>query len=268
MKRRGLIAVLSMLMIILSTAMCFAEDDSAFALKSSYPRDGQNNTSIENLGVKLHFNHSVSSKSAQVNNAKSVKIVDKDGKKIPIKVLTANDKSGLVLVLGDSTNKKFKVKNNSEYKLIISEDFVDDSGNTLGKETVVSFRTFNQTLNTTINMVMMVIMFGGIMVVTIRQQHNQKNEEKVEKEKAGEATFNPYKEAKRTGKSVEEVIAEEKKRVAKAEKRAKRKGTHKEEEKLEISELLPNVYKVHKPSPIKNNKQGQGKSSNKTKNHK
>ena len=169
MKRKGLIAVLSMLMVVLSTAMCFAADDTAFALKSSYPKDGQKNTSIENLGVKLYFNHSVSSKAAQANNKNSVKIVDKDGKKIPIKVLTANDDSGLVLVLGDSTNKKFKVKNNSEYKLVIEKDFVDDNGNTLGKETTVSFKTFNQTLNTTINMVMMVIMFGGIMVVTIRQ---------------------------------------------------------------------------------------------------
>ena len=106
MKRRGLIAVLTMLMIVLSTAMCLAADDSAFALKSSYPKDGQKNTSIENLGVKLYFNHSVSSKAAQANNAKSVKIINKDGKKIPIKVLTANDKSGLVLVLGDNTDKK------------------------------------------------------------------------------------------------------------------------------------------------------------------
>ena len=39
MKRRGLIAVLTMLMIVLSTAMCLAADDSAFALKSSYPKD-------------------------------------------------------------------------------------------------------------------------------------------------------------------------------------------------------------------------------------
>lgn len=261
MKRRGLIAVLSMLMVVLSTAMCFAADDTAFALKSSYPKDGQKNTSIENLGVKLYFNHSVSSKAAQANNAKSVKIVDKDGKKVPIKVLTASDDSGLVLVLGDSTNKNFKVKNNSEYKLVIGADFVDDNGNVLGKETVVKFKTFNQTLNTTINMIMMVIMFGGIMVVTIRQQHKKDVDEKVEKEKSGEATFNPYKEAKKTGKSVEEVIAEEKKRVAKAEKRAKKKGAHKVEEKLEISELLPNVYKVHKPSPINVHKAGRKKTS-------
>ena len=138
---------------------------------------------------------------------------------------------------------------------------MDDNGNTLGKETTVSFKTFNQTLNTTINMVMMVIMFGGIMVVTIRQQHHKDDDDKVEKEKSGESTFNPYKEAKKTGKSVEEVIAEEKKRVAKAERRAKRKGTKKVEEKLEISELLPNVYKVHKPSPIKGRKAGGKKSS-------
>lgn len=267
MKKKGLIAVLTMLMIVVSTAMCFAAEDSDFALKSSYPKNNQHNTSIENLGVKLYFNHPVSNKTAQKSNKNHVKIIDENGKKIPVKVLTANDDSGLVLVLGDNTDKNFKVQNNSEYKLVIDKSFVDNDGNTLGKNTVVKFKTFNQKLSMTINMIMMAVMFGGIMFITVRQQANKKDEETVEKENKGEVTFNPYKEAKRTGKSVEQVIAEEEKRRAKFEKKHKKKGKIKVEEKLEISELLPYVYKVHKPLPISaagsTYKSGRGKKASK-----
>lgn len=249
MKRRGLIAVLATMLVMMSAAACFADED-AFALKSSYPKDGQEDTSVENVGVKLYFNHSISGSAAKKNNKNCVKIVDEKGKAIPVKILTADDDSGLLLVLGDNTNKKFKVDNNANYKLVISKDFMDDQGRTLGREKTVTFKTFNQKLNMIVNMVMMVVMFGGIMFVTIRQQRNKSDEKKADKEKEAEAAFNPYREAKRTGRSVEEVIAEEEKRRLKAEKRAKKKGREKQEEVLEISELLPYVYKVHAPKPI------------------
>ncbi len=63
------------------------------------------------------------------------------------------------------------------------------------------------------------------MVVTIEQQRNKDDDDKVEKEKTGESTFNPYKRRKKTGKSVK-VIAEEKRELLKAEREGLReKGT-------------------------------------------
>ncbi len=61
-----------------------------------------------------------------------------------------------------------------------------------------------------------------------------------------EHLWSTHKEAKKTGKPVEEVIAEEKKRVTKAEK-GQRKGTKGWE--TWDKELLPNVYKVHRAKP-------------------
>lgn len=267
MKRKGLIAVLAAMMVLVSAACCFA-DTGDLELKSTYPKNGQTNTSIENVGVKLYFNNPVKSAEAQKVDEKCVKIVDKNGKKIPVKVLFADDDSGLVLVLGDNTNKNFQVKNNSTYKLVIDEDFVDDQGNTLGKTKTLSFTTFNQTLNTRINMIMMFVMFGGIMFLTVRQATNQKKEEEVVDPKA--EAFNPYREAKRTGKSVEEVIAEEKKRREKLEKKAKKKGLKKPvDHDIDPAELLPYVYKVSKRESIRTvggtYKSGRGKSPDDTK---
>ena len=250
MKKRGLIALLTIMMLAMSSVAAFAADGSAFALKSSYPKDGQKNTSMENAGVKLEFNHSISGEKAEANNEKCVSIVDKDGKEVPINVLTQDSADGLMLVLIDTTDKKYTIENNSDYTLIVDKNFMDAEGNTLGEDIEITFRTFNQRFNMMVNMVMMALMFGGIMFFTVRQTMNQKNEDKLSKEK-GEAKFNPYREAKRTGKSVEEVIAEEEKRRAKAEKRARRKGMIKDEDEiLDVAALLPYVYKVHDPRPI------------------
>lgn len=253
MRRKGLIAIMAAVMVMISTAMVFADED-AFKLVSSYPTDGQTNTSIENLGVKLQFNHSLSSDAAQKNNESCVKIINKDdGSSVPIKVLASDDQEGLLLVLGDSTSDDLDVESNQEYELVISGDLVDDEGNTLGTEQTVTFKTFNQRLNTAINMIMMIAMFGGIMYMTIRQQRQTQEEETPEEKKD---TFNPYREAKRTGKTVEEVTEEHRKQQEKAAKKAKRKKKNAPQEdyvkdsNLKLSEILPNVYSVPRPRPI------------------
>jgi hypothetical protein len=253
MKKKSLIVLLVAMMIAMSTALVSADTDSDFKLVSSYPKDGQKNTSVENVGVKLRFNRDISSANAQKNNEKCVKIVGPDGKSIPIKVMTSTDEKGLMLVLADTNNKKFSVENNSKYTLVISGDLVDNDGNKLGTETKVTFKTFNQQLNTMINMGMMIVIFGGVMVMTVRNA-NQQKEKKEEKDKKADATFNPYHEAKRTGKSVEEVIAENKKKEEKAAKKSKHKNVEETEyvkdSKLKLSEILPNVYSVSGPRPI------------------
>ena len=214
MKRISLIAILMSIMIMAASAFCFA--DGGFDLVSSYPEDGQANTSMENLGVKLTFSNAMGSAEAAAANADKFKIYDEEGKTIPIRVLFGgkeNDK-GLVLVLAD-TDQGFVAKNNSEYKLVISGDLVDNEGNTLGADRTITFKTYNQRVNNMVNMAMMFVMFGGIMVLSLRQ-NNEKKEEEEPKDAPKEAAFNPYKEAKRTGKTVEEVMEEQAKKEAKA----------------------------------------------------
>ena len=213
MKRKGLIALLAAVLVTMSMAFVSA-DESDFKLVNSYPKDGQTNTSIENVGVKLRFNRELAGEKAQKNNAKCVKIVDPNGKEIPIKVMSSKEDKGLLLVLGDSNNKKFKVENNAKYKLVISENLMDDQGDRLGKETTLSFTTFNQRLNMMINMGMMFLIFGGITVMTIRNANQQQETKKAKrKNKDGEAEY------------VKDY-------------------------QLKLSEILPNVYSVSAPRPI------------------
>ena len=59
-----------------------------------------------------------------------------------------------------------------------------------------------------VNMGMMFVMFGGIMFLSVRQNNKKEEEEVPAKDVPKEAAFNPYREAKRTGKTVDEVKAE------------------------------------------------------------
>ena len=252
MKRASLIAVLASIMIMTASIFCFAEGN--LTLLSSYPKDGQTNTSMENLGVKLTFSNPISSDDAKAADADKFTIVDEDGEEVPLQVLFSDKNDGVVLVLAD-VNEGFTAKNNSEYRLVIDAGLVDNDGNTLGTEQTVTFRTYNQRVNNMVNMGMMFIMFGGIMVLSVRQNNNKKEEEEP-KDAPKEAAFNPYREAKKTGKSIDEVKAEQAKKEEKAaKKKARRKKKNSEEQHYEkrienCAELLNNVYHVHAPAPI------------------
>ena len=250
MKRTGLIAILTAFMIMTVSAVSFA--DSELSLVSSYPEDGQTNTSMENLGVKLVFSNPINSDEAKKTDLDKFAIYDEDGEAIPIQVLFSERDDGLALVLADS-DKGFVAKNNSEYKLVIDPGLVDNYGNELGTETTISFKTYNQRVNNMVNMAMMFVMFGGIMVLSLRQ-NNKKEEEEEPKDAPKEPAFNPYKEAKKTGKSVDEVMAEQAKKEekeAKKKARKKKKTEVPQEKKIEnCAELLNNVYHVHAPAPI------------------
>ena len=250
MKRGTLIAVLTAIMIMACSVFSFAAD--GLELVSSYPEDGQKNTSMENLGVKLTFNHPINSEEAKKIDASKFSITDEDGEAVPVQVLFSEKNDGLVLVVAD-VDKGFVAKNNSEYTLKIGAGLVDNDGNELAKDQTITFRTYNQRVNNMVNMGMMFIMFGGIMFFTMRQNKQKEEEEGGSKEDTKEA-FNPYREAKRTGKSVEEVKAEQARKEEKAARKKARKNKGKEpvqEKKIEnCAELLNNVYHVHAPAPI------------------
>ena len=250
MKRVSLIAILTAVMIMAASVMCFADDE--LKLVSSYPEDGQKNTSMENLGVKLTFSNPINSDEARKIDESKFSIVDEEGEKVPVKVLFSDKNDGLVLVVAD-VDEGFIAKNNCEYTLTIDAGLVDNDGNELAKAQTVSFRTYNQRVNNMVNMAMMFIMFGGIMFLTMRQ-NKQKEEEAQDKKEEPKEAFNPYREAKRTGKSVEEVKAEQAKKEEKEAKRKARKKKKDEapaEKKIEnCAQYLNNVYHVHAPAPV------------------
>ena len=69
------------------------------------------------------------------------------------------------------------------------------------------------------------------------------------KKQAAEEAFNPYKEAKRTGKSVQEVIALHEKEVAKKEAKEAKKAAKDEDDEYEWIDI--NTYRVGARRPVK-----------------
>ncbi len=246
MKRGTLIAVLAALMIMAGSVFSFA--DGGLELVSTYPEDGQTNTSMENLGVKLEFNNPINSEEAQATNKSKFHITDSEGEEVPIQVLFNEDKNEILVVAYSEDG--YTAQANEEYTLSVDAGLVDNDGNTIDDAFTVSFKTYNQRANSIVNMVMMLVMFGGIMIITVRQQNKKDEEEKKDEPKEA---FNPYREAKRTGKSVEEVKAEHAKQEEKEAKKAarkKKKSDDNQEKKIEnCAALLNNVYHVHAPAP-------------------
>ena len=246
MKRKSLIAVLAAIMIMMCTTVCFAAD---LYVVTSYPENGQKNTSMENLGVKIMFNNEVNDSKNEAANNKTIKLVDEEGTNVPCKILYSDQDGKMMLVVADLEGSEYKVLNNAEYTLTIGAGFKDNDGNVLDKDEVIKFSTYNQRMNNFVNMGMMAVMFGGLFLVSMRS--NTKREEEKEDEQPEEA-FNPYREAKRTGKTVDEVKAEHERELEKKAKRKARK--HKDEVPYEkhfenCAELLNNVYHVHAPAP-------------------
>ncbi|MBR5516757.1 MAG: Ig-like domain-containing protein [Firmicutes bacterium] len=236
MKRIGAILTIVALIVALSASLCFA--DSGLTIENTYPEDGSTGASIENLGVKVHFSENMTEKVVGKANHGCFQLYDNNGKKLPTRVLYNDKKEGEVLVLLENTRGDIKVEGNTEYTLKISRNTVDDKGNALGTDTTVTFKTLNQSVNTMISMGMMVVMFGGIMLISAKSAKKAAEEEMKKQEKV-----NPYKESKKTGKSVEEIVEKDQKKKAKeAQKAAKRAA--KEADLYDDYEEDVNKYRV------------------------
>ena len=183
-------------------------------------------------------------------NKECFEIVDDEGKKLPIKVFYSPNDSKEVMVLLDAT-KKVRIKDNTTYTLKIDGSLTDNDGNTVGKDETIAFTTLNQKKNSTVYMIMMAVMFVGMFVFSSRQMKKQMAEQKEEKGEK-EEPFNPYKEAKKQGKSVEEVMAQHEKEVAKKEAKEARKHRHDSEieDDDDEDELPAGHYRVKGPRPI------------------
>jgi len=248
MKKLGRILCLAALVVVMTASVCFGAE--TLEIVEAYPKDGQKNTTIENMCVKLWFNHEMGDKETVKANEKCFKLADDEGKEVPIRVFYHPDDTKQVLVLADTT-KKLNIKDNTEYTLTVSEDLMDNDGNILGHQAKYSFTTLNAGRNNTVYMVMMFVMFGGMFFFTSRQMKKQQAAQQDEKQ-VKEEPFNPYKEAKKTGKSVAEVIAAHEKEMAKkAAKDAKKAARHQDEDDDEYEEIEENGnYKVKGPRPI------------------
>ncbi len=250
MKRVGKILSLVTLLVVLSTSFGFA---GTLNLLETYPADGAKGAAIENLSMKLYFDTEFTEDIIGDANEDVFKLYGPEGKPLPIRVLYPPKEDGVVLVLldvtydgdGDGKADYPSAAANEEYRMVISGDLVDDEGNTLGQDKFITFTTINQTLSMAVNMIMMTAMMVGMFFVSGKQAKKQAEEQR---QNMREDAFNPYKEAKRTGKSVQEVIAQHEKEEAR--RAAKEARKHKDDDEDEYEWIDVNTYRVSKRRPI------------------
>lgn len=247
MKRIGAIICLLLMMVLISASACFAQA-GGLKIEEQYPKDGATGTSIENASIKIWFNQDVRPKSQEIRkaNKKAIKMVDEKGKTIPVYVAYSAKEEGLMMVLSSS---EAPIQGNTKYTLTIDSSFQATNGDTLAEGDKVSFTTLDQSKATTVNMIMMGIMMVGMIFFTSRSMKRQQEKENADKGKT--ETVNPYKEAKRTGKSVEEIVAKDKKNKEKqAAAAAKRAAKHQKEEEEEEKSSSSDNKRVAGPRPI------------------
>lgn len=241
-KRIGAISALILLMVMMTTSLCFA---GTLKLDDTYPRDGDKGMQVENSGVKLYFNQNMISEQNENVNLDCFKFTDQKGKALPIKVLYSPKEEGLVLVLVD----KQTLLSDSSYKLSISGDVTSASGDTLGKDMTIKFNTVDTSSAMKANMIMMGLMMVGVIFVSSKAA--KKKEEKEKEEVVGEEKVNPYKVSKETGKSVEAVVAKDKKEKEKQRKKMEKKLAKQVQEVYDDEEIIDNDNKrVKGPRPI------------------
>lgn len=250
MKRTGVLLCLLLMMMLMSASVCFAEE-GGLKIEAQYPENGATGTAVENASLKIWFNQDVRPQSEQVRqaNEKAIKLVDEKGKNIPIYVAYSPDEEGLMMVLSDNSAQ---IQGDTEYTLTIDPSFQAASGDTLAEGDKVSFTTLNQSQATTVNMIMMGVMMVGMIFFTSRSIKKQQEKEKAAKGKT--ETVNPYKEAKRTGKSVEEIVEKDKKnkekQAAAAAKRASKNQRAKAAKEKADKNTSSDKKRVAGPRPI------------------
>lgn len=254
-KRIGAILILAMVLLFAMTTTAFAAK-SSLEVVSSNPKDGDTGMAIENMGVKVFFSEDVYSDDNYPANAAKCTLKDENGKKVPSQIVFSKEDPAVMLVLADPNNSKTDIQGNTEYTLTIEKGFVAASGNELAKPYKVTFKTQNPRTSMMISMGMMVAMVAGMVFFTVR---DQKKKTEDTKKKTGYEPVNPYKEAKRTGKSVEEIVAQnakkkekfEEKEAKEATKKARRDEKAEKEEKAEApAEVADNSLRVPRPRPI------------------
>ena len=255
MKRFG--AILSMALIIVMM-MCSAVFAGSFVVEKTYPKDGDKEKSVDNFALKVYFSESVQNSDKEANK-KCVVVKDAEGNRLPVSLYYSPKEENMMMALVEPENKS-KVKQDMEYTVTITKNFQNDNGDTLGEDYKVSFKTLNSARATKINMLMMVVMFGGIMIFSTRAM---KKEAQKEAEKSGASEkVNPYKVAKETGKSVEEIVAKDQKKKAKkaaAQARQEAKEKAEREKYAAEEEIRSDVKHVKGPRPISASAYMQGK---------
>ena len=293
MKRISALVLVLITIFVMAAPAAFADEkaaaDTSLSIVSTSPEDGDTNVAVDNFSVKIYFSKEMmpASEAVRASNEKQFSLKDEDGKKIPVKVYYSEKekKRGLMMVAADYTNnneKDVQIKGATKYILTIGKDLQATNGSTMGQTTKITLTTLNQQRSTYVYMILMFLMMGGMIFFTMRSAKKAQEKKKEEKTTKG---ANPYKEAKKTGKSIEEIVEKNKKAKAKKEEALAKQKAHEAELEAEILEKMRKEknkrvsgprpisaagsgYKVEVQGPVKNKAEEPHKSSKGTTNPK
>ncbi len=218
MKRIGTILILSIIFVLSAGSPGFA---AGLSLVDIYPKEGESRLQPANVAVKMIFSENMTSLTAQAANEGNFFITDEKGKPVEYNALYNEKKypNEIWLLLTKP------LEADSRYTLTISKDLQSSAGNTLDEEIITHFAARNTKTDTNGYMFLMVLMIVGMVGFTVWD--NRRKEKKESTKQDEEKKINPYKEARRTGKSVEEIVAKIEQEKAKQERRRAKAGSGK-----------------------------------------
>ena len=167
MKRIGAMLSAILVIVMMTGVMSFGAEN--FKIDKTFPEDGTKNTIKDNMCVKVFFSKEVGNDASKKANRNAFKITDSSGKEFPSIIAYDKKNPKYALILVDTTKVKtvgkgkYVLQDDTEYTCTISKDFVDNNGNSLGKDEKITFKTINQSRNTMIYMVMMYDLIPGML---------------------------------------------------------------------------------------------------------
>lgn len=257
--KRLLAAIAVVVVLGISSAVGYCAEDE-FKIVKTYPENAAEGMAYQNMSIKIWFNRDIkpedSLKEANRKYKKYFSIQDEKGKELPVMVAFPKRKGGIfsklskdgdeskmlmVLVAIDQTGKE-QAQPNTKYTFKIKKGLDLGSGNVIKEDKKVSFKTLNQSTANKVNIGMMVFMVGGMIIFSVVDNKKKQAAKNADDKKASKP-INPYKEAKRTGKPVEEIIKKNQKERQKAEARREKARLKNAVEKQENDKIIMDVNK-------------------------
>lgn len=243
MKRIGAILCLAAMIVVGTAGIARGAD---FAIEKTSPEDGSTGMSVDNMGVKVFFSQDVYNKDNEAANGKLCTLTDNKGKVVPSKVVFSERNKDVMLVLAHTGGKgDAKIKGKTKYTLTVQKGIKAADGTVMKEDKKVTFETLDPKNTMTISMVMMALMVVGMVFFTSREAKKQAQADA--KGPKRDDKVNPYKVARETGKSVEEIVEKDQKRKEKKAAAAAKRARQKAENKVEIA---PENMRVKRPRPI------------------
>ena len=239
MKKTVAILCLALMVVMTFSAVAFAD---GLEIVGVSPADGGKGLQPQNVAVKVKFSADMMDEAAIAANEKLFSIVDPEGKEIAT-TITYNEKkfpNELWILAGED------LASTTTYTFTAKAGIKAADGSALGSDFVSTFSTREVKKDSSISMILTVVMMGFMIVMTTRAAKNAKiKEDPVEAQKAALAKMNPYKISKAKGISLEEAkaeIAKEREKLHKleakaAEEAAKKKAKMEEEMRRYEAEL-------------------------------